>query len=337
MTEVLGYQSRKAHKRKRGLQDSPVDLGKMAAAKSRLSALEEELEGIEETAVELQAIMEHVDALDEILAKAKKPRLGFSSVNEDHLRSLGVKKGWLTFTSLLEDRVANMDQITVSAVMTLCDRIQEIYAYVNQDSEPGSRMIFDTILITLAKITDKLYLGKKVAILPEMRIGPSDGIHVKNANTGFELCLTGNVDYGVLLYDDTPRNRARFLVRGAPKENVLRMAKGCFFLVEDKRLKCSALSSHVPEAVSQAIALLKATLNIEEVRFCLSDRETSLFFILQEEGESFIYYESSAFQLQNPFLQVDTSLTELRTIISLVTEWLNVSPTSGLYRLEKLD
>ncbi|KAF5348893.1 hypothetical protein D9756_009824 [Leucocoprinus leucothites] len=316
MTEVLGYQSRKAHKRKRGLQDSPVDLGKMAAAKSRLSALEEELEGIEETAVELQAIMEHVDALDEILAKAKKPRLGFSSVNEDHLRSLGVKKGWLTFTSLLEDRVANMDQITVSAVMTLCDRIQEIYAY----SEPGSRMIFDTILITLAKITDKLYLGKKVAILPEMRIGPSDGIHVKNANTGFELCLTGNVDYGVLLYDDTPRNRARFLVRGAPKENVLRMAKGCFFLVEDKRLKCSALSSHVPEAVSQAIALLKATLNIEE-----------------EEGESFIYYESSAFQLQNPFLQVDTSLTELRTIISLVTEWLNVSPTSGLYRLEKLD
>jgi hypothetical protein len=61
------------HKRKRSLQETPVDIGKMAAAKSRIQALKEELEGIEETSETMQVIMEHIEALDEILANAKKP------------------------------------------------------------------------------------------------------------------------------------------------------------------------------------------------------------------------------------------------------------------------
>ncbi|KAF8064433.1 hypothetical protein FPV67DRAFT_222637 [Lyophyllum atratum] len=169
-----------------------------------------------------------------------------------------------------------------------------------------------------------------------MRIGPSDGVYVSNSNTGFELYLTRSVNYGVLLYNDEPENRERLLVPGASKDDALRIAQGCLFLVEDKRLKCSPLSSHIPEAVSQAIALLKAIPNVDEVRFCLSDGETWVFFVQKEEaGRHFVYYESRPFLLRETLLE--TSVKELKTIISLVTEWLNVSPTPGLYQLHQLD
>ena len=67
------YMSERGHKRKRSLQDSIVDLSKMRMALSRLDALKEELDGIEETEVELHTISEHVLALENILKGAKKP------------------------------------------------------------------------------------------------------------------------------------------------------------------------------------------------------------------------------------------------------------------------
>ena len=63
----------KGRKRKRSLQDTPVDLGKMRLAMNRLGALKEELNDIEETENEMDAIMAHVAALEEILRGAKKP------------------------------------------------------------------------------------------------------------------------------------------------------------------------------------------------------------------------------------------------------------------------
>ena len=63
----------RSHKRKRSLQDSPVDLSKMRMALNRLDALKAELDGIEETEEELQTISTHVQALQDILRGAKKP------------------------------------------------------------------------------------------------------------------------------------------------------------------------------------------------------------------------------------------------------------------------
>ena len=63
----------RTHKRKRSLQDSPVDLSKMRMALHRLESLKEELSGIEETEEELQTITDHVLALEIILRSAKKP------------------------------------------------------------------------------------------------------------------------------------------------------------------------------------------------------------------------------------------------------------------------
>lgn len=65
--------SERSHKRKRSLQDSPVDLSKMVMALNRLDVLKSELDGIQETKEELDSITKHVSALEDILRGAKKP------------------------------------------------------------------------------------------------------------------------------------------------------------------------------------------------------------------------------------------------------------------------
>jgi hypothetical protein len=59
--------SERTHKHKRTLQDSSVDLSKVRTALTRLTALKDELDGIEETEEELHTISEHVVALENIL------------------------------------------------------------------------------------------------------------------------------------------------------------------------------------------------------------------------------------------------------------------------------
>lgn len=69
--------SSKTHKRKRSLQDTPVDLSKLRQASLRLRELKKELDDIEETEGVLAAIMEHVAALEDILRTAKRPVRSF--------------------------------------------------------------------------------------------------------------------------------------------------------------------------------------------------------------------------------------------------------------------
>ena len=68
----LAFMSMKGHKRKRSINDTPIDLTKMQTARQRLLALQEESEGIEETELEMAKIMCHVDALQDILGSSKK-------------------------------------------------------------------------------------------------------------------------------------------------------------------------------------------------------------------------------------------------------------------------
>ena len=65
--------SEKSHKRKRSIQDTPVDLTMMQLARQQLTALQQELAGIQETEKEMEELMTHLDALQEILGTAKKP------------------------------------------------------------------------------------------------------------------------------------------------------------------------------------------------------------------------------------------------------------------------
>jgi hypothetical protein len=68
-------------------------------------------------------------------------------------------------------------------------------------------MILNAVLLTLGNIVrDTQPPGHSVAILPEMSIGSLEcdisGIPVKNPESGYEILLTGTMDYGVLQYQD---------------------------------------------------------------------------------------------------------------------------------------
>ncbi|KAF8961191.1 hypothetical protein BDZ97DRAFT_1921569 [Flammula alnicola] len=323
--------SQRGHKRKRSLQDSPVDLSKMRMALNRLEALTEELDGIEETEEELRTILDHVLALENILKGAKKPRATFSTVASEDLKKAGVMRKRLIFehakvTELAKGLTTNAE----AEIADLYSRIKKIYARVNMDYEPGSRMILDAILLALAEIASAEHRG--VAILPELRIAQGDGVQIAHPVSGHELWLSGHVDYAVIEYEDVSDYKDRLLGPGGSRDDAFDIAKGRLFLVVEA--KCQSLEqtfvSYIPEAVSQAIALLKSA-NLPEVRFCLSNGQTWIFFVLKSENGKLTYYESATRRLSREV--VENSDMPLREIVQLLCEWLR--PTAiGLFALE---
>lgn len=222
--------------------------------------------------------------------------------------------------------------LTTSAEAEIADLhsgMKKIYARVNMDYEPGSRMILDAILLTLAEISSTNKTG--VAILPEMRIAQGDGVQISHPVSGCELWLSGNVDYAVIKYDDVRDYKDRLLAPGGSREDAFEIAKGRLFLVKAKRRSLEqSLVAYIPEAVSQAIALLKSA-NLPEVRFCLSDGQTWIFFILKSENGILTYYESATRRLSRDV--VENSDLPLREIVQLVCEWLSPAATE-LFALE---
>jgi len=314
----------RTHKRKRSLQDSTVDLSKMRMALNRLESLKEELYGIEETEEELQTITDHVLALENILKGAKKPRVTFSTLASEDLKKAGVTRKRLAF---VPTKVTELTEgLTTEAKVEIVDlhsRIKKIYARVNMDYEPGSRMILDAILLALAEIASTQQ--KEVAILPEMRIAPGDGVQISHPVSGYELWLSGNVDYAVIEYEDVMDNKDRLLAPGGSRDDAFEIANGRLFLVEAKRQGPDrTLVSYIPEAVGQAIALLKSA-NLPAVRFCLSDGQRWIFFILKSENGTLTYYESAIRSLSREALE--GSDLPLREIVQLVCEWLNPTMT----------
>ena len=142
--------SERDHKRKRSLQDSPVDLSKMRMALNRLEALKEELDGIEETEEELHTIPDHVLALENILKDVKKPvrciflelcttindapESDFLNSSSEDLKKAGVARKRLAFepakvTELTKGLTTNAE----AEIVDLHSRIKKIYARVNMD------------------------------------------------------------------------------------------------------------------------------------------------------------------------------------------------------------
>ncbi|KAF8345411.1 hypothetical protein F5887DRAFT_1061787 [Amanita rubescens] len=278
----------RTRKRKRSLQDSSVDLSKMRMALNYLEALKEELDGIEETEEELRTISEHFTALEDILNGAKKPRVTFSTVSSEDLKKAGVKRNFCA-----REKTDLTKELTSDAEAQIADlhtRIKDIYAGVNMDV---------------------------LAILPEMRTAQGDRVQICHPVSGYELWLSGNVDYAVIEY--------RLLSPGGSREDAFEIANGRLFLVQAKRQNLEqSLISCIPEAVSQAIALLKSAI-LPEVCFCLSDGQTWIFFILKSENNTLTYYESATRRLSRDVVE-NTDLP-LREIVQLVHEWLRPTVT----------
>ncbi len=136
-------------------------------------------------------------------------------------------------------------------------------------------MILDAILLAVAQIFSTQKNG--IAILPEMRIAQGEGVQICHPVSGYELWLSGNVDYAILEYEDVEDNKGkseyqtpslcqnfpgfsdRLLLPGASRDDAIEISNGRLFLVEAKRQNLEqSLKFCIPEAVSQAIALLKS-------------------------------------------------------------------------------
>ena len=72
---------------------------------------------------------------------------------------------------------------------------------------PGSRMVLDAVLLSLAKVAADKELKTDVAIFPGMRLAQEDGVQIVNPISGYELWLSGNVDYSVVQYEDVLDNK----------------------------------------------------------------------------------------------------------------------------------
>ncbi|KAN0128047.1 hypothetical protein V8E53_014148 [Lactarius tabidus] len=112
-------------------------------------------------------------------------------------------------------------------------------------------MILSAILLTLQDIT--LTQERDVAITSKAQIGQDAGVHITHPDSGYELWLSGNINYAVTVIElkeekeDLEKNRdhfTTFLVQ--------------LYLFEAKDDPKDPLLSTIPKAVGQAIALLKS-------------------------------------------------------------------------------
>ncbi|KAK7043846.1 hypothetical protein VNI00_008011 [Paramarasmius palmivorus] len=163
----------------------------------------------------------------------------------------------------------------------------------------GSRIVLEIILIALAVIMEGPEDG--VAIIPGLNLGQDEPMRIANPTSGYELWLSGKVDYAVI--------------------KRTRITRGCLFLVEPKRLdRQYGFDDSIPEAVSQTIALLKPA-----QLFCLTNGQYWKFLVLRSEDGVPKYYESGVRSLDKDLASSDK---ELRQIMALVCEWCRMSMTA---------
>ncbi|KAH9953291.1 hypothetical protein BC827DRAFT_1387278 [Russula dissimulans] len=292
----------------------------MQLARQRLSALQEELRGIEETEAEMAGIMEHVDALQDILGSTKKLKPSFPSVSRSHLTEMGLKrKSFVLNDDALDGRIKT-SRIDSKHTDDLCLQLTRIYHSTSRRFEAGARMILDAILLTIADISLDAKEKRFVAILPEMQIASGDGVLVKNPVNQFEVWLTGSVDYGVCTYE---RETYRDTVLEAPLDDLMMYTENCIILVEAKRDQ-EVLFDSLPEATSQAIALSEVTGN-KTVRYCLSDGAKWMFLAYTRDAQgNRILYEGPLMRMAPPRgLKVDKDYKkDVQCLVERLYHWL---------------
>jgi len=221
----------------------------------------------------------------------------------------------------------NMTEGALSEAKALCARLADVYNHVNMDYEPAARMILDSVLLSIAKLSPSKY---GVAILPEWRLASGEGVVIRNPVSSYEVTLTGTVDYGIIQYERNDNNRDRLLGADNSRDHVLKVAKGQLFLVEAKRSDDEGrrLASFLPEAVGQALALARIS-GRKQTRFCLSNGTAWIFAIVVDDDE-ITYYESTARRLESSIIKEasESALDRIKQLIVLIQEWLNPTDVS---------
>lgn len=68
-------------------------------------------------------------------------------------------------------------------------------------------MILGAVSLALAEIASAEQ--RSVAILPELRIAQGKGVQITHHTSGYELWLSGNVDYAVIEYEEDEDNKGK--------------------------------------------------------------------------------------------------------------------------------
>ena len=202
-------------------------------------------------------------------------RISFSSVSREDLDKVRCKNG-------LERGATHHRRVRY-----LWSRIQDINRHVNMDVD---------LLTTLwIRFNERQYWRSHDSWCSSIFIGENRVVGRNEAWCGhftreenslgervnpislYGIWLTGNVDYALLQYADEKDNKGQYLVirknlhlipiKGRllgvdnSRGDTFKLARGRLFLVEAKRLRehDGSLASHMPEAVSQAIALAQLT------------------------------------------------------------------------------
>ncbi|KAK7685373.1 hypothetical protein QCA50_011235 [Cerrena zonata] len=256
--------SAKGRKRKRSIQDVPINMNKMRKMLETFKTLKDELYDIDETEIELGSVKQHLDSLETILRGAKKPKLNFSSLTLKDLTEIGVGDGLLDIDlEVISGRVsAKMQEPMFQAACTdLSREMVDIYTHVNMQYEAGARMILDAVFKALWKLQEVPktldHEGITVSLIPEFKL-PKEGVKITNGE--YEVWLSGSVDYCVTRYLATERNMELVLkLNSNTTESRLRIALNLtdhqLFLVEAKHAGRTSLEDYVPKAVGQALAL----------------------------------------------------------------------------------
>ncbi|KAF6760597.1 hypothetical protein DFP72DRAFT_882690 [Ephemerocybe angulata] len=324
-------------KRQRSLKDEFIDISKMRRLTTSLDNLREELRGVAETETEiLEEVMKHVEMLDRILRESKRVKVSFSDASMTELENLGVEEGYLVFVNgklnnLLEEN--KKDDLLNKSFNDLLSQLHKIYQRVNMGYEAGARTVLDAILLFLGDVISVKSPHRDIAIIPEMK--PHEALFKKD---GYEVTFSGSVDYAIVEYepDQAGDHRARLVGPDSFGETyVYQVAEGRFFFLVEAKYQTGkdSLGLFIPEAVTQAMAVLSNS-NEDTVRFCLSDGEQFMFFILKRENSTYTYYRSitqSLYRPGNPQFFED----QLRRVVTLLLEWLHPTGGENLYELEK--
>ncbi|KAJ7194324.1 hypothetical protein GGX14DRAFT_378060 [Mycena pura] len=328
--------SGQGYKRKRSLHDSPVDLTIVQQATSSLLSLKQELGGIYETTEEITEIMARVERLGGIIKTAKKPVRSYVVVHRRCLTSYNEPTAEARLNALL--KVGNSRG---SHIEQLCSRISRIYRHVSMrvSKNPSARMILDAVLLTVAEISSDGDAKRPVAIFPGMRIATGDGICLKNPTTGFEMWVTGAVDYGLCTYEQEDLRKGGVFaffafdltdpllpdrVLNGDMDVVRLLSKSMIFLSEGKRDQDETLYYFMPEAISQAAALCEVT-GAKAVRFCLTDGRKWIFSVFSKDNAgNRVCYEGNSFpipEFTSDVFNHEAAKECVRRVVELVYHW----------------
>ncbi|KAN0128991.1 hypothetical protein V8E53_013141 [Lactarius tabidus] len=287
---------------------------------------------------------------------AQNQTVTFSTVSPGDLMEVGVEWKHLYLVGTNISKLTK--ELTTDAGAQIADlnsRIEEIYECVNMDMrlalitflfgrltlqyDLGARIILDAILLALRKISSTQQ--RDVAIIPTMSMttGQDDVTLISHPVSGYQLRLSGKVDYAMIDYDDDEMGNMPLLVVSGGYRAARRYIENhnCLFPLVEAKYRGKGLTDGppfidcIPKAVSQAIVMLKSA-KLPEVRFCLSDGERWKFFILKSEGDTLTYYDSGVHYLSMGRDGRDVGRIPLAELAVLLREWMR--PTvPDLYEL----